>query len=57
MEKRSVPGWIIFAFGILISFFSVLAGLPFVVIGLVLALNSNEDKIEEINYKKIKRRK
>lgn len=54
MEARSVSGRIIFIVGIILSFISFLSGVVFVIVGLIIALNKAEDKIEKINYKKVK---
>jgi len=65
MERREFLGGVISIVGLLIllvgSFFKIaffvflIYGLPIFIIGLVIILNKNEDKIEQINYKGVKK--
>jgi membrane-bound ClpP family serine protease len=65
MDGRSITGLVIMLIGIVLFLFSIFIGnvgiLSFgiwgfilTIIGLVIMLNKKEDKIEEINYSKLK---
>jgi lipoprotein signal peptidase len=65
MDGRSLSGLIVFLFGFILLGVGALFGgegilfigfysLVIIVIGLVIIFNKKEDKIEEINYSKIK---
>lgn len=62
MKTRGIIGLIISIIGLVILlvgsifgsggfFVSLIYGVPLVIIGVVIAFNRNEDKIEQINYK------
>jgi uncharacterized membrane protein len=64
--KMHWSGWVLIGLGLLIlliaSFFgigsflvSLIYGLPLLIIGIIVFFNSKEDKIEEINYKGVKK--
>ena len=56
MKKRFVWGLLIFVIGtilLLVSYFqkwTLIYGIPLFILGLIIVLNRNEDKIEKINY-------
>ena len=67
-NSRLIGGVALVGAGILVMGFSLLGGIelmiglsiysiPLIVIGMIIALNKGADKIEQINYSKIKRRK
>jgi glucose dehydrogenase len=63
MEKRRIGGLIVLIIGFIVSFFSfnffkkggalsfLIIGFLIFVLGLIIFLNKNEDKIEKIKYK------
>jgi sulfite exporter TauE/SafE len=65
MAKRSVGGMIVFIVGAILTIIGLIVsrearisfliyGIPLIAIGLFIYFNSGEDKIEEINYSKVK---
>ena len=56
MKNRFIWGGIVFVIGLillLVSFFVVwvlMYAIPLLILGLIIMLNKNEDKIEKINY-------
>ncbi len=65
VNSRLVWGWVLMALGLilivvspLLMFISLFYGIPIFIIGLVILLNKDEDKIEQINnIKSIKKSK
>ena len=59
MMDRKVGGYVLILFGItliILALFSgpwaLIYGIPILIIGVIILLNSGEDKIEEIKYKR-----
>lgn len=69
MKTRQIIGLIIFLVGFFLliiggfiggwksAFFLLIYGVPLIIIGIIIYFNKHEDKIEQINYFKIERRK
>jgi len=64
MISRSAGGYSITFFGIFLILISIwfglvwlIYGVSLLIIGILILLNKNEDKIEKINYKEVKKNK
>jgi hypothetical protein len=65
MEKRSVGGFVIFIIGIVLALIGIVVpigfkfsffiyGIPLIAVGLFIYFNRREDRIEPVNYSKMK---
>ncbi|MBT4375948.1 hypothetical protein HOD29_01085 [archaeon] len=64
MKARSIWGLVVALFGLVlcvpsfiweISHVTLYYGIPFFIVGLIISFNKREDKIEEINYRGVKK--
>lgn len=66
MKTREIIGWILAVLGLFILLvgsifgfigfvYSLIYGVPAIIIGVLIALNRKEDKIEQVNYKGVRK--